>query len=468
MMDSKKKIPDPEKGSMIMAVLFVVFASFVGLTLLTHTISQNRIIRYRIKKIEETDRIQQELIHYLHCFREKIMSENLNSWIHPETDYFTAEFFPDTVSRQVKLKNHFYQITEEKGDYRKIRIKNTVEGQILNGNQVLNADAVIDLLSGNIPLSLIPLVTPTGFDIHPDQFLPGHDIMLPGPGTAIMDDLPVDFDVSSFLIDALKIRGEILSWARIRERFGFEISDQPIETGIYFMIENNILESVFIQGDIQKMVFSVSDDLQVIKIHLDGTCHELSYRPGGSYIQSWNERIPESTAFRENIIVNGNLWSLEQAGGSAFREDANIKLLVSGQTIIRTSLETKNLELEKLRLTRLTLITGTHQLYGPENGRPEVLIETDDKTQLQITLLVEGNFKNKSPELDLTGSLFTETVVNEGRLNISHLRSAWDSGSYFHTGNTTLVVDFFIDCIEEVHNAFLFKCFQENERVHRG
>lgn len=468
MMDSGDKNTDRSKGSMITAVLFMVFVTLVGMTLLTHTITQNRIIRYRIEKTGEIHSIQRELIHYLHCFREKILSADLTACPHPETDYFTGEFFPDTVSGGVVIQNQFSSQISENHTFRSIRVTDRIHGRKMKGNQVINAHAVIDLLSGFIPLNRIPLLAHTERVTSPDQGPSGNDIRIDGTGTAAAGDLPVDFDVTSFLIDALKIQGGILNWARVRERFGFEVSDDPIETGIYFMVDDNTLESVFIQGDVQKLVFSVRDDRQVMEIHFQGERRELCYRPGKYYFRSWNEGVPENTAFHENIIVNGNLWSLEQKGDCAFHEDSNLKLLVSGQTIIRTPLVNRNLEVEKLNLTRLTLIAACHSLFDLDGGMPGVRVETGEKTRLQATLMVDGEFDNRCPELELYGSLYARTLHNTGDLNIHHMGSRWDSGNYFHTMNVTLVVGFFIDCIEEVHHAWVIPNRSPQDRIHRG
>ncbi len=453
MMDLERETKHKSKGSMITAVLFVVFVTFIGFTLLTHTIIQNRIIKHRIKKITETEKIQQELIHYLHHFREKIFNENLRNVQSPETDYFSCEFFPEKVSNQVIIKNNFRNRIEEKSFYRKIRIINNIDARSLKSNHVLNADAIIDLLSGNIPLSLISLFINTKINIPPEIYLEENNIEIKNPANFIIDDIPVDFDISSFLIDALKIKGDLLNWAEIRKKFGFEISDDPINNGIYFIIENNSLESIFIQGDLQKLIFAVYNELQVIQFHFEGKSYEIRYQPGEEYFRSWNDQIQDTTLFNEKIIVNGNLWCLEQQGKSAFNKNSNIKLLVSGQTIIRTSLETENLELEKLKLTNLTLIASYHNLYNLENKQPEILVETKDKTKIQATIIANGAFGNNCSELELSGSLFAKTMQNDGKLTINFIRSGFDSGQYFHTGNITTVFNFFIDFIEEVYNV---------------
>lgn len=451
------KLPRPaaaqSRGSMILAILFVVFLSLAGMALLTHTLVHQHILSARAKKIAETERIYQELIFYQHQFREKVFGDNLLNIHCPESDYFNLDIFPDVQVNQVLIKNSFSNRIQQQDDYRKIRIIDTIQILSLKSRYQLKTNVIIDLLSGNIPLHLITFFLQAKIEIPEDIYLKENHIEVKAKGQYLIGDIPVDFDVTGFLADALKIQGNQLSWAEIRKKFGFDISDEPIEKGIYILAEEGRVETIFIQGDLQKLIFSTREGIQEIQFHLGGQCYQLSYQPQQNYFRCWDPQIPVQSVFNQKIIVNGNLWSLEQSQQSAFLESTNIKLLVSGQTVITTSLETQNLDIEKIRLNNLTLIGGTHDLFLPENSQPGVTVDIEGKAIIQATILVQGRFENRSEELEISGSLFAEEVHNQGRLTIHSTDSGFDSGTYFHTGIITIIIDFFIDFIEEVYDV---------------
>jgi len=317
----------------------------------------------------------------------------------------------------------------------------------------LKSDIFIDLLTGNIPLYLIPFFLNADIEVPEEFYLNENHIDIKSRGQFLIDDSPVNFDVTGFLADALNLQGSLLCWKEVRQKFGFEISDDPIEKGIYILEDEGRIQSIFIQGDLEKLIFSCDEEFQKMVLVQDGQSHSISYKPGEDYFQCWIPSIPVQTVFNQNIVVNGNLWGLEQGQKPAFLESAEIKLLVSGRTRISTSLESQSLEIEKIRLNNLTLIAGAHDLYNPDGSQPVVTIDAEEKTTIQANILVQGRFENRNSETEIVGSLFAREIINQGRLTIRPAGSGFDSGPYFFTGIMTLISDFFIDFIEEVYDV---------------
>ena len=452
-MPGSRQKTGPLKGSMILAVMFVVFISLAGMVLLTHTLAHQHVLSARIKKISETERILQELMYYQHHYREKVFNDPIAHILSPESDYFNIETFPSIRVHQTLIENSFSSRILDHAQFRRIRITNHIQIHSLKRNDHLKSDVIIDLISGNIPLYLIPFFLNADIKIPEVSYLNDNHIDIRSRGRFLIDDFPVNFDVTGFLADALNIRGNLLSWRDIREKIGFETSDNPIETGIYILEEEGRIKSIFIQGDLEKLIFSCGEGIQNVRLVQNGQSYSIEYRPGEEYFQCWVPDIQLQSVFNQHIIVNGNLWSLEQDQKPGLLENADIKLLVSGQTVITTSLQSHNLEIDRIRLNNLTLIAGFHDLYRPDESRPVVTVDTNEKAALQATILVGGKFENRDRETTIEGSLFAREIQNQGDLTICPAGSGFSPDPFFHTGIMTVISGFFIDFIEEVYDV---------------
>jgi hypothetical protein len=250
-----------------------------------------------------------------------------------------------------------------------------------------------------------------------------------------------------------------LSWREIREKFGFPPSDEPIAPGIYFLVEDGTLEAVFIQGDIERMIFSARDQLQKIRLIKNTAPYELYYKPQESYFECWDYSVSGEILYQEKIIVNGSVWSIEQESDGAFAELSDITLLVTGKAVIRSNLETAEpyLSLRQSKLSNLKLVCGKEHLEhlfdcgGTESG---VVIDNVDKTNptnLQVSVIVDGKFTNKDQDLKLYGSLYCKDLENTGTIEINHMDAVVPENNYFSTMEFKYINQFLIHFIEEVY-----------------
>lgn len=440
-----------KKGNIIISVLFIILISFIGLNLLTHSIIHNRIIGARTKKILAIDNIYQNLIQYLHNFREKIFQENLQNFQNPEIDYFNNTNFPDSKYNNILIKNSFNYISIPKEYYEKIRITNNLVASSEKNNYCLNSNAIIKLLSGKIPVILMPFFINKEVDIPKDVFMQKNNIISKNDENLIVNNIETEINVSGFLLDSMKISGNVLSWRNIREKFGFEVSDEPIKDGIYILSEDDIVESIFIQGDVERVIFSIQDNIQIIRIIKGGNSYEMRYIPNDTYFTCWDNTIDNQSVFKEKIIINGNILSVEQEDKTAFVEDSNIKLFSSGTIKIRTSLETKNFDSKKIKLTNLTLISSFNALFNSANSKSNIIVDTQDETKIQASIITSGKFTNRNQDLKLSGSLFAKDLENKGCIEIEQSNSKFDSGNYFRTKDFKYLKEFLIDSIEEIY-----------------
>ena len=456
-----------KKGSIIVSFMLLMFVAAVGTSLLTFCVLHTRIVKARSFKLAETEKMNQALVFYLHQFREKVFQERLQDFLQPEKDWFNSAHFPDSLIDDEHWVSHSFA-------YRQTLLDNYTKTRVIAGLTVTAADpkknnyrivsgVFIDILSGQIPLAVFPFfmngdIGSPGVPGDVESVLKEKSIVIKSDRTPLAGVVPVDMGHGEFLLEALKIGGDTVGWRQIREKFGLPLSDSPIPEGFHILVEGNTVDSIFIQGDVERVVFSAGSQIQRIRFMQNTVPFELSYKPGENYFSCWDISIPADSLFKEKIIVNGSVWSLEQEEEGAFLPGTDLKLLVTGKTVISTSLDTipDQLNLSESLFANLTLSCGKEQLEPLcrlDLDIPAVVVEGVDRNgpiELRAAIMVEGTFVNNSPNLKLSGSLYCEDVDNGGSMEIRYLPIAPGESNYYHTVDFKYISQFFIDYIEEV------------------
>lgn len=455
------------KGNIVIALLFVMFLTFLGISLLGFGIFHTWIRNARTQKITETSRMHQELIYYLHSFREKIFNQDLRPFPYPEVDYFNTRNFPDITAsigsgQKITIKNSFTYLVFPRDFYTKTRIIDRIRVSTPRTTYNLKAEALIDMASGQIPLTFFPFF----LDI-PGEIAGNENLLLQNVVSNVGDssttnmtfnDVEVEFNSAEFLLNCLEVQGTALSWAAMREKFGFEISNEPLPEGIHFLIQDNLVKCIFIQGNVERLVFSVKDNIQVIRVNKQGATYEYHYKPGENYFIDVNNLRQEPWLCKERIVVNGNIWSLEQEGDAAFTAAANITLFSSGTVNIHSNLstQTKNLDMQKILSTNLILICASGTIFDREDLKPGVTVEpTDgkDETSIQASIITNGKLTNKNKKLKVSGSIYSTELENQGIIEVNHVLSGSDWGYFFRTMNFKYIYHFHINSIEEMEET---------------
>lgn len=442
------------RGSIIIAIIFMILISFIGLSLLTFSYMHNKIEGIRIKKVVETRKIFQDLVYYLHHFREEVFSKNMNEVETPEVDYFNNVVFPDREINGTIISNSFASSETQKPYFKKIRILNTSDAAAANNPYACRAEADIDMLSGCIPLTLFPVFIDKKVDSSAASYLEEKNIISRDGKKMVVGEIETELDMTGFLQESIELeKGHSLSWEAIREQFGFESSSEPIPEGIHILFGEDTVSLIFIQGDVEKIVFSVSDNRQHIGIRKDGSDYECSYEPGEYDFRCWDTRIADYSLFKEKVVVNGSVFSIEQGGTAAFLPGSNIVLFVSRLAIIKTDLKTQQLDLQEIPLSNLTLIGSSTALPGADGSTAaEIVIDTAGETGIQAAVICDGKVTNRSSKLNFSGSLYAGELENEGLIEVGHREAKYDSGPYFTTKDFKYISNFFINFIEEVYD----------------
>jgi len=451
-----------QKGFIAVSLSLIVFMSLMGAMLLTFCLTHTMIVRARTFKIKETGNLHQDLVGYLHYFRERILSEDINRYGTPETGYFNSDEFPDTLMdphNSHMVSHDFSYLDFPRGTYKRTLVTARLHAYSASGRHPyhLVSGCHIGVLSGDIPLPLFSFVVDTTPAVPVKRFFEEKKVT-GGDGGKVAGDIDKKRDITGFLVDTLRLSGTVLSWREIREKLGLPPADEPVPEGIHLLMENGVLHTVVIQGDVEKIIFSTSeggaaDPMQKIRIIKETVSYEIGYRPGEHFLQCWDTTAGEGTLFGEKIMVNGNVWSITQDGEAAFLESAAIVMTVSGQAVVRSSLKTQNLELKEIELSGLTLACGKEDLFSG-GGDAEVVVDAPEEEEIDVhaSVITEGKFTNRAQRLNLSGSVSCGQLENNGSIDIRHTpRSSNPAVSpYFQAIGFCFIADMSVVYIEEV------------------
>jgi len=443
------------QGNIIITIVFVLFISMLGISLLTFCFAHTAIIKARTIKGNEIEKMNSVLVHYLHGFREEIFKENINNYIFPEKEYFNTVRFPPTfIDSRYKLTHTFETISYLLSTYKKTCVNDTVHLEIGCYSYILNAGVSIDILSGKIPVDRIPIFVDKSISVPEEVFLSEKGIENKSGKNSIVGSVSAELNVSNLLKDMLNTQVDILSWNNLRTVFFFPQSSEPFPIGIYILIENGVVDTVFIQGNADRVIFSAdkSSGIQKVNIYHCSSNYEFSYKPLSSFFKCWNNSIPQGLLFKEKIIVNGDISSIEQGGDIAFLGNTNISILVTGMATITTNLESESQTdtLDKKSSTHLKLVCTKDTVLNGGNAKNDVIISKKDNTIIQASIIANGKFSNSSPLLSLSGSLYCKEIENTGKITVDFLSSGDTKNTNCVTKDYKYIDRFLIRFIEEV------------------
>lgn len=441
-----------KKGNITIALLFFLLTSLLGLSLLTHTLAHCKISAARSKKILKTNEVSQSLFFYLHHFKEKVLADDLSVFQSPQVDYFNENRFPAEYLGDTLILPGFTYLESQKPDYRQTRVMATIEARSRKNPYRVKAEADIDILAGRLPLTSFPILVNQAIDRPAEAFLEEKGVINRSDKKAVVADIQPVLDSERFLLDSLKVSGSTLTWAALREKFGLEPIDEPIPQGIYLTGEEGIVDAVFVQGNVEKIIFSAGNGRQRVAIVKSGSRFNLSYLPGGKDFQCWDQRIETGSIFSQKLVINGNVSSVEQEGASAFLPGSCLTLLISGQAVITSNLETDGLEVNPLALGKLVLISSGSFFPNAGNATAGIIIDAGENAHIEASLITSGNIENRQAKLDLSGSLAAAGLDNQGVIEVTYRAPGTDIGPYFQTGDYTYIDQFLISYIEEVYD----------------
>ncbi len=431
------------EGLIITSILFITLISFIGIAILSSTLFHNKIIGAREKRGIDVSRLNANLIKYLHNFREKIYLTNLNTFNNVSDDFFNIENFCDKKDGTSIITNKFNNIIKYKNKYSSVIINDRIISSADNIKLKLEAMINIDILSGNIPLSKIPLYINNKTNKSKESFLVDNKVKINSSSFFTKDDINANLKLDDFLIDSLHMEGCILNWKSIRKSCGIEINNMPLPIGVYPFfnkIYDGILDGIFIQGDVQEIMFSIENDKQKLIITQSNKEYLIKYKPKKYILEYWGSEFEEVILFKEKIIINGNVYSLVSNGEFAFLNTTNMSLYSSGIVYINSSLSSND-----FLCSNLKIITGSNQFFKKTKQSGQIVINktnTGTPTRLSISLIATERLINNASDTAIIGSICTKEFNNKGSLSITGSNRANGNDVFFTTEKFTFIKDF--------------------------
>lgn len=435
-----------ERGNILLSLSFFILISLIGVGLMNSNKLHFRLNRVRndkfFKKIEFRNQIFQfmenmkmnlfdynisdyneiyELINYI-VLGEDILLEN-------NIDYKTAEFITEK-NKIFRKKIGFYLKNDE--DYLRIFIK-----------------LIIDSVYGNSSINNFGIILNDSSDEKDSEFIKKMGINY-DLSTKVKRFKPKDFyfNFQDFLINKMKILTNNINWELIREKLGLEKIEEPIEPGVYFSYNNNYLDFIFIQGNLDRLILSADDEYQYITLIRGSETFEIKYKPNQSYLNISDEFM--ETIFKEVIIVNGDLLSLEQINDYGLNENSNLTISVSGRLIIRSSIISKGIKLKKRNFNNLNLIVS-NRFFDYDIKDSSGIFISDNVKQMDLSMITNKKIENNSKNLLVNGSLFADELSNKGSINMNYYKSSNDFSKWFYVSSEGEAFRFFIYVLEEVY-----------------
>ncbi len=437
------------RGNIVIALLFMLLLAASGMALLTHTGYHLEVVAARRERRLGAAALGQALLLGMHRFREKLAASDMNAYPAPESDFFNEANFPEAAESGFLCRHDFTNfILRDAEGFRVTRVLALIRASGGGGRLAGAGRAGVDLVSGDIPAGEFGLLVSQKSEKVPDAFLAAHGVDYAGSQLPQVGNFAVAADIKGMLADALGLPVDVPDWRRIREKFGLAPSDAPMPPGVYLARDEEEVSAVFVEGDLQKLVFSAVGGWQSIRFSQNGRSGELRYQPGlrGG---AWNNDDLGGALFGEKIVVHGSVWSIEQAGPAAFLPAARIELLACGRLVVRSGLESGNLDLGKEKFPGLLLMTAGRDFFSDEEVDDDVVIDVDGDAVVQAQVVSSGTLVNGDADVKITGSLFARDIENAGKLQIGAAAGDFAFDDRVLLSNFKFLKNFRVHFIEE-------------------
>lgn len=453
------------RGNIILSLLLLLALTLMGLGLMTFTNLHIRIRQAVLKKDENSEMMRRELLPVLHRLRARIFSD-CQEWADKGSrlsEYFNTVNFPETggeLQPEIRLSHAFKFREIPKPDETRTHIIDKVSARWPRSPYTETCETIIETASGKLPLTGFSFFQSDFLKAAPDsppplpsaEYLREKGVMVKGSCPPVTGRRSVVFDSTGFLMNCLEIQGTALTWAALRQKFGFPASQEPIPPGIHLLTANSVLTCIFIQGDVDRLIFSTGgagNTEQYLEVVLNGESYFYSYTPGATGFR--NGLSAEPWLFRERLAVNGDICSVEQEGDTAFTAKTALLLYSPGEIRLTGGLrcDQEQLILRKMKPSCLTLVCAAQELMVADTS-PRLLVESMAPVCIDAAVLCAGITANTCSALHIRGGLFCFSLENSGQMTITGLPSFnKTTDGRFHTGSGLYVTGMLLNALDE-------------------
>jgi len=300
----------------------------------------------------------------------------------------------------------------------------------------------ITLMAGHLPLNQLPLVVEK--DELDKAVMNQIKIKNPDPANLIAESINLSSkplipnDALPLISRGLKIfkPEKLPSWL-LRQALGLEPGNEKVAEGVYLIQDDLSLGGVYVQGDLDELLFGIDHGYQLIQFRQGEQLWLLKFNP--EFRTAFFISAEGSLEFNELpipiIMINGQVKSLaagsiQTSGYLAYQDDEatpaflsgfKITLVCSGQVNLTSNLYSEGLEWKKelpyLRSKQSQIIiwsTGKDfQTEELTDGGINLISETDKTRIIEANLIAGGHglkTNSESEEIKLVGSLAAKAL----------------------------------------------------------
>lgn len=352
---------------------------------------------------------------------------------------------------------------EEEDDYFKVMYEIEVisEGMLKNFKvkKESSLKTSLGILIGNLPLPYIPFLLDKNLNLNQrKEFLEKNTIeLIPSEKNKILpkinfsEDELIPQNITPQLSKTLKIKifyPQDLSFSKLRQAIGLEISNEPIPDGVYLIKDDLGLGGIYVEGDVKEMIMAIEEDFQVLSFNTEKGNWILKFSPsqGKTFFSS-----PLETRFYDLIpigiiIVNGEISSL--GGGtvlpsgdiSLIKEKEipcilngiNISIIASNKITISSHILHQGVKWEegipyiKDSNSQLNIFSAGSDFFSDKQKEGKIIIDknSNEDIKIQASLTASGNgfsIEGKGKKVHILGSLHVSDYTSNGNtLNLKH------------------------------------------------
>mgnify|MGYP001765596287 CR=1 FL=1 len=437
------------RGHVVLVLLFALLLAACGMALLSHGELHVQVVAARRNRRMAATAREQALLLGLHRYREKLAAADLQSAADPEAELCRQDFLPPWNEGEIEVSLESSRRLLRSGEgFRVTRLEGLLRAVSRGGRREHAGRATVDLVSGDVPAGEAGLVI-GGAAAPAAPWLAGRSVGYHGSLLPQVGCPEPAIDPGKLLAAALGLPLELPDWRAIREAFGLEPSGAPVPAGVYLAGDAGKVRAVFVEGDLQKLVFAAARGWQEIAFVSAGQTRELRYRPGEASLAWSGDPGFAGACFAEKIVVHGNVWEIRQEGAAAFGDQARIELVASGRLNIATGLEGENLQAGSKRFPKVLLMTCGRDFFSSEAVDGDVAFVHAGDAVVDAQVIAAGSIVHGRGRLDLVGGLLAAGVENQGEIHVRGSAGDFELGLQARIPGFRLLRDFRVHFIEE-------------------
>lgn len=438
-----------KRGSVILAVIFMFLIVFLGLSLLNFTLVHNRIVKARNTHETRSENLHNLLILHLHNDTEKIKNTKFNSPVDNYSDYFNKMIYPDCKVKSVKIKKSFSFKSRSLPLFKLTRVNFDIESISLSGRHKWKSESNFNIISGNIPFNFLPAYFNSGNYSRINEISGESPISAPEKHHTHNSDHNIVFDIKKYLAQALGIDPENLTIDSLKILLGESDGSKELREGIYFPESEEAAGPIFVQGETDKIIFSVENDFQIIEIIGKHDHFKIRYSKEQFHYESGGESGTGYENFNEKIIVNGNVNSLEAGSNPALSSGSHPCLIILGDLNINSSITGEVSGRTDKASPHLTIISAPSPFFL-KNSLPVLIFTQADPISFHGSINIYGRIINKNSEVSIKGNLYCRDIKNGGNIIITPIQGFEPlSIDNFYIKGLSILKDFRTELIDE-------------------